>query len=411
MTNKSRNDQEPKLTVVPTLAHGGADIPELAKAIGLDIPLQSPFTVNDLNKAFPLFRAVIREDAKEKSRGSETGKGYDTTGYGYQSLVDRLNEVVGIGHWQAVITNEHYDIGKYSTGRAKHIYELTVRLELGYPEFYKDEQGLTKRHWVTITEKDMVGTHESPTRGDAWKGAYTNGLKKCVGFYGPGADAYLGIIDEDNRPLPPGYEGEQVGTMYEDKNNNRNNKGKNRTENQDNRTNGQAGENQGQGTPPVPEPPMTQKTFDTMKGLVANLSLPKEVAAAICEFVTQKTDVRQLTEKEAQAYVHKLQDMEVGLIRWTGEVFEDMTAGPSEDGGTIDISDDDLDGITDTAPPTQEPEPFDLDARMDGILAMKWPDIQNLAKESGLPYNGVKKDDLVRMIAEAEKQEWEQGQE
>lgn len=74
------------------------DIRKMARESGLEIPLKSPFTANELNQMYPLLRAPIREDAIERTNGRETGKGYDTTSYRYQALVDRMNEVLGPGH-------------------------------------------------------------------------------------------------------------------------------------------------------------------------------------------------------------------------------------------------------------------------------------------------------------------------
>jgi hypothetical protein len=45
-----------------------------------------------------------------------------------------------------------------------------------------------------------VGGHRSADYSDAVKGAITNGFKKASAFWGVGADAYRGTIDDDNVP-------------------------------------------------------------------------------------------------------------------------------------------------------------------------------------------------------------------
>ena len=312
MANNQKQDKQ----WPPLLEHGGADVKKMAEELGEKIPLESPFTVNDLNKLFPLLRAPIRQDAVEATKGHQTGKGYDTTGYGYQALVDRLNEVVGIGHWDALVTDTTYTEGKYSTGRLKFVYELNIRLEIGYPVIKEDpETGLPKRHWVMVAYKEMVGTHESPVRGDAYKGAYTNGLKKCVGFFGPGADAYLGIIDEDNQPLPPDLQGERVG-FTEEQRQASSQASSRRSKKQNNNKKNQSG-SQGQN--------MTQKTWDKLVALVKELNLDKSTAAKISWKVTGTGNSKKLTEDQAKALIEKLELMQDGALTWDGNEFKEET--------------------------------------------------------------------------------------
>lgn len=92
-----------------------------------------------------------------------------------------------------------------------------MQVEIGYQELIKNADGATVSSWVTITSVSIKGgTHESLSRSDAYKGAYTNGLKKCLGFLGVGADAYLGTVDEENRPLPEEVRGEPPGVSREE---------------------------------------------------------------------------------------------------------------------------------------------------------------------------------------------------
>jgi len=406
MANNQKQDKQ----WPPLLEHGGADVKKMAEELGVKIPLESPFTVNDLNKLFPLLRAPIRQDAVEATKGHQTGKGYDTTGYGYQALVDRLNEVVGIGHWDALVTDTTYTEGKYSTGRLKFVYELNIRLEIGYPVIKEDpETGLPKRHWVMVAYKEMVGTHESPVRGDAYKGAYTNGLKKCVGFFGPGADAYLGIIDEDNQPLPPDLQGERVGFTEEQRQRQASSR---RSKKQNNNKKNQSG-SQGQN--------MTQKTWDKLVALVKELNLDKSTAAKISWKVTGTGNSKKLTEDKAKALIEKLELMRDGALTWDGNDFkEEADQDPNQqeqDNGPEQEQDDvkppweqDPEEPAEDLPNNAEelnvdPEEVEKHAerteQINKAMEMDWNAMQKLAKDLGINPVGKKKRELAEMIVEA----------
>lgn len=122
----------------------------------------------------------LPNEAIQRSEGSKTGKGYDTTGYGYQFVVNRLNEVVGVEGWNY----EYREINK-TEGVSRS----------GTPRI-----GITAEIKLTImgTTKAMIGGHISNNYTDALKGAITNALKKAAGMFGIGKEAYEKTIDEDN---------------------------------------------------------------------------------------------------------------------------------------------------------------------------------------------------------------------
>ena len=45
--------------------------------------------------------APFPEHCIQRTEGRLTGRGYDTVGYGYQHVANRLNEVLGVGGWRA----------------------------------------------------------------------------------------------------------------------------------------------------------------------------------------------------------------------------------------------------------------------------------------------------------------------
>lgn len=127
----------------------------------------------------------MSEQAIQRTRKSETHKGYDTDGYGYQFVVDRFNEVCGDKwgfSWSVIKEIE----GQFKTGQK--FYEVSVKVDI----------------WVEHKDspRSCVGGHISATYGDALKGAITNGFKKTASFWGVGRDAYAGTIDDDNKPYP-----------------------------------------------------------------------------------------------------------------------------------------------------------------------------------------------------------------
>lgn len=130
--------------------------------------------------------ARLPDEAIERTKKADTRKGYDTTGYGYQFVVDRLNEVCGLDGWGFSYEVLREVEGKYRNDQT--FYDFTVNVTVSIGE----------------TSRTCVGGHISTSHADALKGAITNGLKKTAAFFGVGAEAYRGTIDEDYRPLPEG---------------------------------------------------------------------------------------------------------------------------------------------------------------------------------------------------------------
>lgn len=122
--------------------------------------------------------------AVERTDKSVTRKGYDTTGYQYQYLVNVLNEIVGPENWTYSYVVDQFTQGSRNSGAP--YYDITMD--------------------VTVTILGSVrtapGGHISATYADAKKGALTNGLKKTLGMFGIGKAAYEGTLDDDYLPTP-----------------------------------------------------------------------------------------------------------------------------------------------------------------------------------------------------------------
>ena len=123
--------------------------------------------------------------AIQRTKGTETKRGYDTTGYGYQYCVDRFTDVCG-DKWGFTWDVIDRADGQYKSGQP--YIDITVRVGI----------------WVTerTNIRECVGGHRSSTFADALKGAITNGFKKTAAFWGVGAAAYRGTLDDDNKPEP-----------------------------------------------------------------------------------------------------------------------------------------------------------------------------------------------------------------
>lgn len=137
------------------------------------------------NEMIKMLSTDLPDDAIQRTTAAQTKKGYDTTGYAYQFCVDRLNDVCGDGWgftWDILDKTE----GEYNSGMP--FIGITCRVGI----------------WIENKEniRECVGEHRAITFGDALKGAVTNGFKKTAAFWGVGAKAFRGDIDDDNIPEP-----------------------------------------------------------------------------------------------------------------------------------------------------------------------------------------------------------------
>ena len=150
-------------------------------------------TLLDLPALYHGFCKELPAEAIQRTKGRETRKGYDTDGYGYQYCIDVLNNVAGLGHWRIISEEVFCDEGEYSTGRKAYEVGYDVIIQLG---------NWTPGGFQVLAETPKTpGGHVSALKADARKGALTNAIKKAIAFFGIGAAAYRGELDDDN--LPP----------------------------------------------------------------------------------------------------------------------------------------------------------------------------------------------------------------
>lgn len=150
----------------------------------------------DRKKLFAALAAPFPEEAIERTDGRVTGRGYDTTGIKAQYVVDRLNEVLGVGGFRAHRT---ITVSTSTSAKGRPVFDALceVRLELGE---WRDGT------FAVFAEALGDGGHSAMTEADARKGAFSNALKKCAAMFGAGRDAYRGVLEDDSAPASPGVE-------------------------------------------------------------------------------------------------------------------------------------------------------------------------------------------------------------
>jgi hypothetical protein len=147
-------------------------------------------TNEDKKKMYGALAAPFPESCIQRTDGKTTGKGYSTSGIGYQFVVNRLNEVLGVGGWRA---HRELTVKEITTGSGRKAYECVCDLILELGEWVDGE-------FQVFAEALADGGHTSMSEADSRKGAYTNGLKKAAAMFGVGRQAYEGTLDDDNLP-------------------------------------------------------------------------------------------------------------------------------------------------------------------------------------------------------------------
>jgi len=147
----------------------------------------NPKLYEELKKSL---KEIYGERAVERTSKEITRKGYDTTGYGYQFCVNRLNEVLPKYDLFWTTQDEIKFIREYVVKSGQIYYEYAGRLSVLFLDGNRN----------VIDARACYGGHQASTHADAMKGAFTNAFKKAVALFGVGADAYEGTIDEDYRP-------------------------------------------------------------------------------------------------------------------------------------------------------------------------------------------------------------------
>lgn len=136
-----------------------------------------PELYEELSAPFP-------KEAVQKSKGSQTGKGYDTTGYRSQFMVNRINELVGPQNWSDSYTlNKEREI---TTAKGVNGFDITVDVTVTI---------------LGVTKSSPGGHMGYKGHADVLKGACSNALKAALVKFGIGKQAKELSIDEDYEPI------------------------------------------------------------------------------------------------------------------------------------------------------------------------------------------------------------------
>jgi hypothetical protein len=141
-------------------------------------------------KIYAALAAPFPEGAIERTDGRVTGRGYSTTGIKYQYIVNRLNEVLGVGAYRVT---RKISVKEITTAKGRPAFDATCEIILQLGEWHDSV-------FVPFAEAIGDGGHSATAMADAIKGAFTNGFKKTCAFFGIGRQAYEGSLDDDNVP-------------------------------------------------------------------------------------------------------------------------------------------------------------------------------------------------------------------
>lgn len=144
----------------------------------------------DKKRLYAALAAPFPEDTIERTDGRVTGKGYSTTGIKHQFIINRLNEVLGLGgyHVERTIT-----VKETQTSKGRAAFEAVCEANLALGSWVDGKFAPYAVAWGD-------GGHTAMSMADARKGAYTNAVKKAAAFFGVGRQAYEGTLDDDNVP-------------------------------------------------------------------------------------------------------------------------------------------------------------------------------------------------------------------
>jgi len=173
-----------------------AEFPKVEWTSTTGLPVTGPFfegeiTPEILSRLYPLLQFPLPDVAIQRAYKEQTRKGYDTTGFGYQFLVNRMNEVLGPAYWRPIFNLLKETQGQFGNPpKPNNTIVVETTIEIGN---WKDGE------FIPICRFYGVGSQTGLDWGDTLKGAQSNSLKKALGFIGVGREAYEGTIDDDNK--------------------------------------------------------------------------------------------------------------------------------------------------------------------------------------------------------------------
>jgi hypothetical protein len=154
------------------------------KQQNMELATKTVLSPEDLSE---LYKKFIIDLPDEALRVETLDSGKDLYIYGYQYIVNVLNEVVGLDHW-------HYGlIGEPTVEKRNDTWWTSLYLRLSLGNWVDGE-------FKPLVYRDSFGSGISETLGNSKKGALTNALKKAAAMYGIGKKAYEGLLEEFDLP-------------------------------------------------------------------------------------------------------------------------------------------------------------------------------------------------------------------
>ena len=131
------------------------------------------------------------EHCIQRTEGRLTGRGYDTTGIGYQHIANRLNEVLGVGGWRAHRTVTVKEIVRAATAGPPSRRSATSRWNSASGSMASSSS--SRRAWPTAATwpapRQMPGRAATRTHSRRQRRSSASGRQ-----------AYEGSLDDDNLP-------------------------------------------------------------------------------------------------------------------------------------------------------------------------------------------------------------------
>lgn len=138
-------------------------------------------------------RERLQEPFPEEAMVSDTSRGFELTSIKAIYVVERLNDVFGIGGWRYDILEHHIVDGEVT---------VWLSLEVGkIVEYELDGHPYTK--WLGIIPAIRTAGGRSIRKGhlgDALKGAVTDALTKAASILGVGIDVFKGKVRVGDKP-------------------------------------------------------------------------------------------------------------------------------------------------------------------------------------------------------------------
>jgi len=135
-------------------------------------------------------RETLRKEFPKEAEQKKKVGGLTLTGYKPAYIIERLNLAFGYRGWYALLLPIQYKVEGQDLETQIMIRDNNVTVWVSLTVTFADT-GKVFSH----NQFGSCDFHKGMSIGDAMKGAYTDGLKKCAGYFDIGQEAYKGNVD------------------------------------------------------------------------------------------------------------------------------------------------------------------------------------------------------------------------